>query len=227
MNPRDMRAALRSLPVLTGVAPVFDPHQSPDDPMAMFVEWFDTAVSAGVPEPHAMTLSTVDAAGAPDARMLILKDVDAAGWHFAVSATSKKGADLAANPVAALTFYWPQLVRQVRVRGAVVADPPVVASADFLARSTGARALVLLRKQSESFSDDDDLDRALAGPRAQLDADPGLVPDDWVSYAVTPDRVEFWQGDPQRRHQRLLYTRSETDAESDTAARWSKSLLWP
>jgi pyridoxamine 5'-phosphate oxidase len=218
MNPRDMRAALRSLPVLTGDAPAFDPQQSPDDPMSMFVEWFDTAVNAEVSEPHSMTLSTVDAAGAPDARMLILKDVDAAGWHFAVSATSKKGADLAANPVAALTFYWPQLVRQVRVRGPVVPNPPAVASADFLARSTGARALVLLRKQSESFSDDD-LDRALAGPLAQLDADPVLVPDDWVSYAVVPDRVEFWQGDPERRHQRLLYTRSGTG--------WSKSLLWP
>jgi pyridoxamine 5'-phosphate oxidase len=156
----DLRAALRSLPVLTGDAPTFDPRQSPDDPMSMFVEWFDTAVNAGVPEPHAMTLSTVDAAGAPDARTLIVKDVDAAGWHFAVSATSKKGADLAANPVAALTFYWPQLVRQVRVRGTVVPDPPAVASADFLARSAGARALVLLRKQSESFSADDDLDRA-------------------------------------------------------------------
>jgi pyridoxamine 5'-phosphate oxidase len=108
------------------------------------------------------------------------------------------------------------------VRGAVVADPPAVASADFLARSAGARAVVLLRKQSESFSDGDDLDRALAGPRAQLDADPGLVPDDWVSYAVVPDRVEFWQGDPERRHRRLLYT-----AGSDTAVKWSKSLLWP
>jgi pyridoxamine 5'-phosphate oxidase len=101
----DLRAALRPLPVLTGDAPVFDPDQSPADPVSLFVEWFGTTESAGVQEPHAMTLSTVDAAGAPDARMLILKDVDAAGWHFAMSATSKKGADLAANPVAALTFY--------------------------------------------------------------------------------------------------------------------------
>ncbi|HEX7827285.1 MAG TPA: pyridoxal 5'-phosphate synthase [Mycobacterium sp.] len=214
-----MRAVLRSLPVLTGDAPAFDPHQSPDDPVAIFVEWFGAAVSAGVSEPHAMTLSTVDAAGTPDARVLILKDVDAAGWHFAVSATSKKGADLAANPAAALTFYWPQLVRQVRVRGAVVADPETVASADFLARSAGARAMVLVRKQSEPFSDGDDLDRALAGPRAELDANPGLVPKDWVSYAVAPERVEFWQGDPERRHQRLLYSRSDTG--------WTKSLLWP
>ena len=217
MNPRDMRASLRSLPVLTGDAPDFDPHH--DDPVSMFVDWLGTAVRAGVPEPHAMTLSTVDAAGAPDARVLILKDVDATGWHFAVSAVSKKGADLAANPVAALTFYWPQLVRQVRVRGAVVADPKAVASADFLARSIGARAMVLLRKQSEPFSDDDDLDRALTGPRAALDADPALVPDDWVSYAVVPERVEFWQGDPERRHQRLLFT--ATDGQ------WSKHVLWP
>jgi pyridoxamine 5'-phosphate oxidase len=219
MNPRDMRATLRSLPVLTGQAPVFDPHHSPDDPMSMFVEWFGIALRAGVPEPHAMTLSTVDGTGAPDARMLILKDVDAAGWHFAVSSASRKGAELAANPVAALTFYWPQLVRQVRVRGAVLADPPEITSADFLARSLGARALVLLRQQSEPLSDPADLDRALAGARAALDADPGLVPEDWISYAVVPDRVEFWQGDPERRHQRLLYT-----AE---CGRWNKTALWP
>ena len=63
-----------------------------------------------------MTLSTVDAAGVPDTRVLILKDVDAGGWHFAISTVSRKGADLAAHPVAALTFYWPEVVRQVRVR---------------------------------------------------------------------------------------------------------------
>lgn len=214
-----MRSVLRALPVLTGSAPDFDPGQAPNDPVSLFIEWFQTAVDAGVPEPHAMSLSTVDESGRPDARILILKDIDSAGWHFAVSNVSRKGADLAANPVAALTFYWPQLVRQVRVRGSVVADSPEVTAADFLTRSPAARAHVVLGRQSQPLVDSADVDGALSQARAALDADPGLVPDEWVSYAVTPECVEFWQGDAERRHQRLQYTR---DAEG-----WAKTLLWP
>jgi pyridoxamine 5'-phosphate oxidase len=215
----EMRSVLRALPVLTGSAPEFDPSRAPDDPMSLFVEWLEGAVDAGVPEPHAMSLSTVDEGGRPDARMLILKDVDSAGWHFAVSAVSRKGSDIAANPVAALTFYWPQLVRQVRVRGTVVADPAAVTADDFLARSPGARAHVLLGRQSQPLADAADVDGALSVARAALDADPGIVPDEWVSYAVAPERVEFWQGDPERRHQRLLYT--------SQPGGWTRALLWP
>ena len=218
MTP-NLRDVLRSLPVLTGSAPAFDPAQCPDDPTAMFAGWFRHAVQAGVPEPHAMALSTVGVDGRPDARMLILKDLDDAGWHFAISSASKKGVDLASNPLAALTFYWPQLVRQVRIRGAVLLDPPELASADFLARSTGARALALVGRQSQPLSRVSELDEALAATRAELEADPDLVPDEWVSYAVRPERVEFWQGDPGRRHQRLLYT-AVTDG-------WDRTSLWP
>jgi pyridoxamine 5'-phosphate oxidase len=216
----DLRSTLRVLPVLSGTAPDFDPTQCPHDPTALFAEWFRAAIQADVAEPHAMTLSTVGADGHPDARVLILKDVDDAGWHFAVSSASKKGADLSSNPVAALTFYWPQLVRQVRVRGTVVPDPPDVTAADFLARSDGARALVLTRRQSQPLSATTNLDDALAVTRAELDADPNRVPDDWVSYAVRPERVEFWQGDPERRHQRVLYT-------AHPEGGWRTQLLWP
>lgn len=219
VEPGDLRAVLRSLPVLTGSAPEFDPRDAADDPVSTFVSWFSAAVAAGVQEPHAMTLSTVDASGAPDARMLILKDVDAAGWHFAVSAASAKGAQLAANHAAALTFYWPQLVRQVRVRGRVIADSAELASSDFLARSPAARAFVVVGRQSQPLADPADVDDELAGALAQLEAEPTLVPAQWVSYAVRPDRVEFWQGDAERRHQRLLYTAQ--------AGGWRRSLLWP
>jgi len=218
----EIRSVLRAIPVLTGSAPDFDPGRAPSDPSSLFVEWLQIALEAGVSEPHAMSLSTVDEFGRPDARMLILKDIDSAGWHFAVNGASRKGADLAANPIAALTFYWPQLVRQVRVRGAVAADPPEVTAADFLSRAPGARAQVLLKRQSQPLDDPADMDGALAQARAALDADPGLVPKQWVSYALAPERVEFWQGDPERRHQRLLYT-----ADPDAAAGWHTSLLWP
>lgn len=87
-----LRTVLRGLAVLKGQAPEFDQCNAPDDPAALFAEWFVLAVEAEVCEPHAMTLSTVDESGRPSAWVLILKDVDAAGWHFAVNAGSRKGA---------------------------------------------------------------------------------------------------------------------------------------
>jgi pyridoxamine 5'-phosphate oxidase len=218
--PRDTRRLLRALPVLTGSAPEFDPVRCADDPMTTFLEWLAEALAAGVPEPHAMTLSTVGADGLPDARVLILKDVDADGWHFAVSAESKKGADLSANPAVALTFYWPMQVRQVRVRGTVVADPARLTQDDFLARSVSARALVVIGRQSQPLADRAELDDAMTIAMAKLEAEPDLVPAEWVSYGVRPDTVEFWQGDPDRRHQRVHYA-------SRPSGGWERTTLWP
>lgn len=215
-----VRDLLRGLPVLKGTAPPFDSSTAPENPVELFTAWLDTAVRLGATEPHAMTLSTLDATGVPDARVLILKDVDAAGWHFAISTTSRKGADLAAHPVAALTFYWPALVRQVRVRGEVVADPAAVSRADFLARPAASRAMALTRRQSQPLAEPAEIDRALEKARHDLDLDPELVPDEWVSCAVRPHSVEFWQGDPDRRHKRLRYERIGGGG-------WSRTALWP
>ncbi len=214
-----VRDLLRDLPVLKGNAPLFDIDAAPDDPVKLFIEWLSGAVRAGVREPHAMTVSTVEPGGFPDGRVLILKDVDADGWHFAISSVSQKGADLAARPVAALTFYWPELVRQIRVRGPVVADPAPVSAADFLARPDGSRAMALTRRQSQPLVDPGELDEALEKSRLELERNPQLVPDEWVSYAVRAARVEFWQGSSDRRHQRLRY--------ESTDGGWSRTQLWP
>jgi pyridoxamine 5'-phosphate oxidase len=211
---------LRGLGVIEGAPSPFDLSCAPEDPVELFTAWLRAATRAGVTEPHAMTVSTVDSAGMPDARVLILKDVDAAGWHFAISTVSRKGADLAAHSAAALTFYWPAVVRQVRVRGAVVADPLGVSRADFLARPVGSRAMALTRRQSQPLAEPAELDRALEKAHHDLDLNPDLVPDEWVSYAIRPRSVEFWQGAPDRRHQRLHYER--TDGQS-----WSRTALWP
>lgn len=214
-----LRSVLRGLPVLKGQAPEFDPAAAPPSPQELFAQWFLFAVESGVTEPHAMTLSTVSSQGRPSARVLILKDVDAAGWHFAVSSVSEKGHDLAACPVAALTFYWPQVVRQIRVSGPVVADSPEVVAADFLARPAGSRQMALIRRQSQPFTDVGELDEAMELARVELERSPDSVPSEWVSYAVRPDRVEFWQGDPDRRHKRLRYEAAD--------GRWRRVLLWP
>ncbi|MFG2569123.1 pyridoxamine 5'-phosphate oxidase family protein [Streptomyces sp. NPDC048567] len=122
-----VREWLRSIEVFAGPLPDFDPAVAPAEPVDLFLAWLRAALAAGVPDAHAMTLSTVGEDGHPDARVLILKNVDGDGWQFAVHAGSPKGRQLAERPSAALTFYWPQQGRQVRVRGAV--EPPTPFSA--------------------------------------------------------------------------------------------------
>lgn len=113
----DMKRQLRALKSLAGPFPPFDPDAAPDEPDALFVVWLQDAIDAGVMEPHAMTLSTVDEEGRPDARVQILRNLDEQGWHFATTMSGPKDRQIAANPSVALTFYWPQLGRQVRIRG--------------------------------------------------------------------------------------------------------------
>lgn len=213
------RCYLRSLPVLTGDAPGFDEAKAPAEPVTLFVDWLQTAVAAGVPEPHAMTLCTVDEQGFPRARVLILKAVDERGWHLAVSSVSQKGRELAAHPVATLTFYWPALVRQVRVVGEVVDDGERASAEDFLARPPGSRAMAWTRRQSQPLTDPAELEHELVKAHRRLREDPDAVPAEWISYAVRPHQVEFWEGAPDRRHRRLSYTR---DGQG-----WARTVLWP
>jgi pyridoxamine 5'-phosphate oxidase len=217
----DLRATLRSLPVLQAPPVPFDPLDVPEDPVALFTAWLHHAVEAGVPEPHAVTLSTVDEHGHPDARVLILKDVDASGWVFAASADSPKGRQLARTPRAALSCHWPLLARQVRIRGEVRDRGPEAAAADFLARSPDARAEVLLARQSRVRPPDADDGPERAEARRRLAADPGLLAPAWRSYVLRPREVEFWQGAATRRHTRLRYRLGDGDGA------WVREQLWP
>ena len=131
---------LRGRPALTGLAPDWDLDALPADPTVLFEEWLLGADAAGVPEPHTTTLATVDADGVPDARTLIVKRVDEHGWAIASTRSSRKGAQLADMPAAALNFWWQPQVRAVRVRGAVVEATPEESAADLAARSAAARA---------------------------------------------------------------------------------------
>jgi pyridoxamine 5'-phosphate oxidase len=112
----------------------------PDEPVALFAEWLDVAIERGVPEPHAMTLATVDDAGLPDARTLILKSVDSQGWAFASQLSSRKGTQLRARPVAAADVWWQPIARAVRLRGPVIEASRQESEADLAARSAAARA---------------------------------------------------------------------------------------
>jgi pyridoxamine 5'-phosphate oxidase len=215
-----MHDLVRGLAVWPAQLPEFDVRSAPDDPVALFLSWLEDAVRDQVLGPQVMTLATADAAGRVSSRVLICRDVDEAGrWYFESLATSGKGRDLAANPRAAATFYWPQHGRQIRITGEAASAGREASAADFLAKPPAARAAALVGRQSEPLGDLADLDGAFAHAQAEVEADPDLVDPDSTLYALAADTVEFWQGDPRRRHRRLHYQR--------TAGAWTRQLLWP
>ncbi|MFH8339964.1 pyridoxal 5'-phosphate synthase [Streptomyces sp. AM6-12] len=222
MAQNDLHALLRTQrvwsPEVTRLPP-FDPETAPPTPLPLFTSWFGEAVDAGQPEPHTMTLATVDEQGRPDARIVMLHGADPGGWSFATHATSRKGRALDARPYAALTFYWPVLGRQVRVRGPVTAAPPEESQADLHARSTGALAAALTGHQSEDLAALDELRQASAAAWAEARENPSLPAPTWTLYRLRPDTVEFFQGAPDRAHVRLEYR--------STGFGWSRGLLWP
>lgn len=126
----------RSFGTLRGTAPTFDLGHLPDHPTELFLDWLREAERAAVPEPLAATLATVGADGLPDARTLLIKDMTASGWAFAGPRSSAKASQLAANPVAALNFWWQPLLRAVRVRGSVVEASRSEIEAEIAARQT-------------------------------------------------------------------------------------------
>ena len=209
MNVSVARLLLRELPSLAAPLPDFAHEETAETPQAQFLDWLRAAIAAGVKEPHAMTLGTVDGDGRPDARVLILKDLDQRGWHFATSRHSPKGQQLAQNANAALTFYWPTLGRQVRIRGTVLVLGAEAAAADFWARPPAARATAALERQSQIMIDATDVGAT----------ENDTVPSGWAVCAVHPSTVEFWQGRADRWHTRLVYQRMD--------ARWTTARLWP
>ncbi|WP_405967429.1 pyridoxal 5'-phosphate synthase [Streptomyces sp. NBC_00015] len=219
---KDLHELLRSLrvwdPEVTALPP-FAPEEAPGEPLSLFTDWFAEAVAAGEREPHTTTLATVGEDGLPDARIVMLHGADADGWAFATHATSRKGRQLAARPYAALTFYWPVLGRQVRVRGPVTSAPSEEAQADLHARSAGALAAALTGRQSEVLASREELTSASEAAWEHARAHPTAKSPTWTLYRLRPDEVEFFQGDGTRRHARLRYRRA---GES-----WSREQLWP
>ncbi|WP_103891158.1 pyridoxine/pyridoxamine 5'-phosphate oxidase [Actinacidiphila yanglinensis] len=216
-------ARTRAAPVLAGPLPHLDPAAVPDAPGPLFAEWLDEALVAGVPEPHVMTLSTAAADGTPSARVLILRGIDTAGcaYDFAADSRSSKGRDLAANPRAALTWYWPALGRQIRMAGRVDVLDRDAAARDFLGRGARARAAAFAGTTSTPLSGPGEYDEALRAARDLVAAEPDRVPDTHTVYRLRAQEAEFWQADPARFHVRVRYTRRPAPQG------WTCGLLWP
>ena len=202
-------------------APITDPSQlrvdykraalserdAASDPIELFTRWFDEAVAAAIPEPNAMTHATVDAAGRPTARIVLMKGVDARGVVFHTNYDSRKGRDLAANPRAALLFFWVGLERQVRIDGAAERVSAEDSDAYFAARPRGSQISAWASPQSARVADRAWLEARVAEFEARFASGAVPRPPNWGGMRVVPDRFEFWQGRTSRLHDRLVWSR--------------------
>ena len=194
------------------------------DAVRQFRQWLDEAVAARLPEPAALTLATVDAAtGQPSQRVVLLKGLpDDAGFLFFTNYDSQKGHELAAQPLAALNFFWPGLERQVRVQGVVEQAAPDVSTEYFQSRPRGSQVGAWASPQSEVIGSRQELEAREHEVEARFAGQAPLPrPPHWGGYVLRPTRIEFWQGRPSRLHDRLVYERAAGSKD------WKISRLAP
>jgi pyridoxamine 5'-phosphate oxidase len=190
------------------------------DPMVEFARWFAEAQEAQVLEPNAMTLATAGADGVPAARIVLLKGFDERGFVFFTDYRSRKGEELAANPRAALVFYWGELERQVRIAGPVARTTAEESEIYFRSRPLGSRLGAWVSHQSRVIPSRAVLEDDLREVEARFSGDDVPLPPHWGGYRVSPAVVEFWQGRPSRLHDRIRYRRLPS-------GRWAVERLSP
>ena len=192
-----------------------------EDPIALFGRWLAEAESAEPINPEAMAVATVDADGLPNVRMILLKGAGERGFVFYTNAESAKGLELAANPKAALLFYWKSLGRQIRIRGPIEPVTDAEADAYFATRHRESRIGAWASSQSRPLASRAALEEAVARYTEEFAGSDVLRPAYWHGYRVRPVEIEFWQNGEFRLHDRIGFRRATPEGV------WTKTRLYP
>ena len=190
-----------------------------DDPISLFDAWFAEAKASEPNDPEAMALATVDSDGRPSVRMVLLKGHGPDGFVFYTNLDSRKGAELAANPNAALLFHWKTLRRQVRIEGPVEAVSAEEADIYFASRGRNSRLGAWASDQSRPLDSRETFEARFEQMKARFEDQPVPRPPRWSGFRVVPSRIELWCDRAHRLHERRLFTRSPDG--------WSETMLYP
>lgn len=188
------------------------------NPIDQFNIWFQEALASKVIEINAMTLSTIGEDGFPNGRIVLLKEVDS-GFVFFTNYQSQKGRELAKNPVASLTFFWPELERQVRIKGEIEKVSSKLSDEYFFSRPKGSQIGAWTSPQSQKLKSKEELEQRLIEMEQKFENTPISRPLHWGGYRLIPSYVEFWQGRPSRLHDRVCY--------KEKNGTWERSILAP
>ena len=191
------------------------------DPFPLFRAWMAEAEAAEPADPEAMAVATVDASGLPNVRMILLKGADERGFVFYTNCESAKGGELAANPKAALLFYWKSLGRQIRLRGPVEPASEAEADAYFATRHRESRIGACASRQSRPLASRATLEAEVARLTESFAGGEVPRPAYWRGYRLIPLEIEFWQNGPFRLHDRIVFRRASAKAP------WTKTRLYP
>ncbi len=193
------------------------------NPFSIFDSWFAEARETELNDGNAMTIATADASGQPAARMVLLKGHGPDGFIFYTNQESRKAADIAANPKAAILFHWKSLRRQIRIEGSLSAVSDETADAYFATRSRDSQLGAWASDQSQPLDSRATFEARFEEVKTRFDGEDVTRPPYWSGYCLTPERFEFWQDREHRLHERRIFVRV-TDGDSDN---WSEGMLYP